>query len=99
MEIENLKKAFYFIRCGNRRNSLDEYRGEKSRVDISVPHESSTTVTPHSRRKALSYVVGVDSIDVLVSDFDNSVCHMSSCLLFTNTTSNCPITMYNNTLK
>ena len=86
VEIENLKRAFYFICCCNRRKSLDEDQGERTEVDTAVPPEhsvtksvelSSVSVTPHSRVKALSFVVGVDSIDTLVSDFDNAVGHLS----------------------
>ena len=88
VEIENLKRAFYFICCCNRRNSLvqGEDQGERTEVDTAVPPEhsatksvelSSVSVTPHSRVKALSFVVGVDSIDTLVSDFDNAVGHLS----------------------
>ena len=89
VEIENLKKAFSFICCCNRRNSLDEDQGE-SEVDTAVPHEnsanksvelSSFSVTPHFRARAMSFVIGVDSIDALVSDFDNSVGHF---ITFTN---------------
>ena len=83
MEIENLKRAFYFVCCCNRRNSLNEDQGERSEVDTAVLPEnsaksvelSSVSVTPHSKMKALHFVVGVDSIDALVSDLENSVCH------------------------
>ena len=67
---------------------------EKTEVDAPVPSEisvtksvapSSVSITPHSRVRALSFVVGVDSIDTLVSDLDHSVSHMSSCSQLTNT--------------
>ena len=79
VEIENLKRAFQLICCCNRHNSLNEERIE---VDTAVNPEASATksvglsyvsVTPHSKVKALSFVLGVDSIDALVSDFEHSV--------------------------
>ena len=92
MEIENLKKTFSFICCCKKRNSLDEDQEEKSEVDTAIPHEnsanksvelSSFSVTPHFRARALSFVIGVDSIDALMSDFDNSVGYYV--ISFTNT--------------
>ena len=90
MEIENLKRAFQLICCCNRHNSLNEDTEERIEVDTAVPPEASATksvglsyvsVTPHSKVKALSFVLGVDSIDALVSDFEHSVgiacCHSS----------------------
>ena len=85
MEIENLKRAFRLICCCNRCNTLDEDEGEKTEVDTAVTPENSAkkgvglsfvSVTPHSRLKALSFVLGVDSIDALVSDFEHSVGHI-----------------------
>ena len=85
MEIENLKRAFRLIYCCNQRNSLDEDEGEKTEVDTAVTSENSAkksvglsfvSVTPHSRLKALSFVLGVDSIDALISDFEHSVGHI-----------------------
>ena len=88
MEIENLKRAFQLICCCNRRISPNEDQEAKIEVDAAaVPPAmknvglSSVSVTLHSKVKALSFVVGVDSIDALVSDFEHSVgiacCHSS----------------------
>ena len=91
VEIENLKRAFRLICCCNRCSSLDEDQGEKT---ATAPSEnsakkgvglSSVSVTPHSRMKALSYVLGVDSIDALVSDFEHSVGHIIYIYIYTIT--------------
>ena len=86
MEVENLKRAFQLICCCCcRRNTSIEDHPDNAGVDTTEPPErslmksvgpSSVSVTPHSRVKALSFVVGVDSIDALVSDFEDSVSHV-----------------------
>ena len=77
VEVENLKRAFRLICCCNQRKALnDDHQVDNTGVDTTPPCAtrdvalSHVTVTPHSRLKTLSYVVGVDDIDALVSDFE-----------------------------
>ena len=77
MEIENLKRAFRLICCCNRHKVLDAGHQDDYALDTTPPGTtkgvalSRVTVTPHSTLKTLGYVVGVDDIDALVSDFEH----------------------------
>ena len=84
VEIEKLKKTFLLFCCCNRHKAMDEdHQDNNTGVDSTLPCAkksvglSDVTVTPHSRLKTLGYLVGVDGIDALISDFEQHLVGIS----------------------
>ena len=77
VEIEKLKRTILLFCCCNWHKAMGkDHQDNNTGVDSTLPCAtksvglSHVTVTPHSRLKTLGYLVGVDGIDALISDFE-----------------------------
>ena len=73
VQFEKKKKVCLLFGCCKRHRAPgDDHQDNATAVDTNTRSVelSYVTVTPHSRMKTLSYVVGVDSISTLISDFE-----------------------------
>ena len=81
VQFEKMKKVCLLFGCCKRHKTPGGDHQDNATVDTNTRSVelSYVTVTPHSRMKTLSYVVGVDSISALISDFEQH--SVRGCLL------------------
>ena len=72
VQVEKMKKICLLFGCCNRRKEQGDDFQDAAKVDTTMRNGelSQVTVRIHSTIETLGYVVGVDSINALIADFE-----------------------------